>query len=105
MSTTTFEIKRILIPYDFSETAKLSLEHAVFMAKLLKADIYLLHILESVSFTSAFIAYNVIFYMYDRGGDYFMDSYEVDKYTSVRTDMIERLDKDSDGITCESLRK
>ncbi|HQO87876.1 MAG TPA: universal stress protein, partial [Bacteroidia bacterium] len=32
----------------------LSLEHAVFMAKLLKADIYLLHILESVSFTSAF---------------------------------------------------
>jgi nucleotide-binding universal stress UspA family protein len=54
MSTTTFEIKRILIPYDFSETADLSLEHAVFMAKLLKADIYMLHILESVSFTSAF---------------------------------------------------
>jgi nucleotide-binding universal stress UspA family protein len=55
MSTTkAFEINRILIPYDFSETAALSLEHAVFMAKLLKADIYLLHILESVSFTSAF---------------------------------------------------
>ena len=54
MSNQLFEIKRILIPYDFSETAALSLEHAVFMAKLLKADIYLLHILESVSFTSAF---------------------------------------------------
>ena len=53
-SNQLFEIKRILIPYDFSETAALSLEHAVFMAKLLKADIYLLHILESVSFTSAF---------------------------------------------------
>jgi len=52
-SNQLFEIKRILIPYDFSETAALSLEHAVFMAKLLKADIYLLHILESVSFTSA----------------------------------------------------
>ena len=54
MSNQLFEIKRILIPYDFSETAALSLEHAVFMAKVLKADIYLLHILESVSFTSAF---------------------------------------------------
>jgi len=55
MSTNkNFEIKRILIPFDFSETAHLSLEHAVFMAKLLKADIYLLHILETVSFTSAF---------------------------------------------------
>ncbi len=51
-----FEIKRILIPYDFSETASLSLEHAVFMAKLLKADIHLLHIIETVSFTSAISA-------------------------------------------------
>ncbi len=46
-------IRKILIPYDFSETADLSLEHAVFMAKLLKADITLLHIVETVSFTSA----------------------------------------------------
>jgi len=48
-----FEIRKILIPYDFSETAALSLEHAVFMAKLLKAEIILLHIVETVSFTSA----------------------------------------------------
>ena len=46
-------INKILIPYDFSETADLSLEHAVFMAKLLQAEITLLHIVESVSFTSA----------------------------------------------------
>ncbi|MBL0070413.1 MAG: universal stress protein [Bacteroidetes bacterium] len=46
-------IKKILIPYDFSETADLSLEHAVFMAKLMKAEITLLHIVETVSFTSA----------------------------------------------------
>jgi nucleotide-binding universal stress UspA family protein len=46
-------INRILIPYDFSETADLSLEHAVFMAKLMKAEITLLHIVETVSFTSA----------------------------------------------------
>jgi nucleotide-binding universal stress UspA family protein len=46
-------ISKILIPYDFSETADLSLEHAVFMAKLMKADITLLHIVETVSFTSA----------------------------------------------------
>jgi nucleotide-binding universal stress UspA family protein len=55
MSTSkNFQIKKILIPFDFSETASLSLEHAVFMAKLLKADIHLLHIIETVSFTSAF---------------------------------------------------
>ncbi|MFI5220344.1 MAG: universal stress protein [Bacteroidia bacterium] len=48
-----FEIKNILIPYDFSETANLSLEHALHMARLLKADITLLHVVESASFTSA----------------------------------------------------
>lgn len=48
-----FEIKKILIPFDFSETAELALEHAVFMAKLHKADIILLHVIESYSFTSA----------------------------------------------------
>jgi nucleotide-binding universal stress UspA family protein len=48
-----FLINRILIPYDFSETSELSLEHAVFMAQLLKAEITLLHIVETVSFTSA----------------------------------------------------
>ncbi len=52
-STRKFLIKKILIPFDFSETAALSLEHAVFMAQLLKADITLLHIVETVSFTSA----------------------------------------------------
>jgi len=48
-----FRIQKILIPFDFSETAELALEHAVFMAKLHKADITLLHVIESYSFTSA----------------------------------------------------
>lgn len=48
-----FHIKKILIPYDFSETADLALEHAVFMAKLHKADIVLVHVIESFSFASA----------------------------------------------------
>jgi len=48
-----FQIQRILIPYDFSETAELALEHATFMAKLHKAEVHLLHIVESYSFTSA----------------------------------------------------
>ncbi len=48
-----FSIKKILIPYDFSETSDLSLEHAVFMAKLLKAEITLLHIVETLTFTNA----------------------------------------------------
>ena len=48
-----FLIKKLLIPFDFSETAELALEHAVFMAKLHKADLHLLHVIESYSFTSA----------------------------------------------------
>ncbi len=48
-----FQIKRILIPFDFSETAELAVEHAVFMARLHKADIMLLHVIESYSFSSA----------------------------------------------------
>ena len=50
---TKFHIKKILIPFDFSETADLALEHAVFMAKLHKAEIILVHVIESYSFTSA----------------------------------------------------
>ncbi len=51
--TKKFQIRKILIPFDFSETAELAIEHAVFMAKLHKADIILLHIIESYSFASA----------------------------------------------------
>lgn len=51
-----FHIEKILIPFDFSETAVLALEHAVFMAKLHKAEIYLLHVIESFSFASAISA-------------------------------------------------
>ena len=48
-----FHIKRILIPYDFSETAALALEHATFMAKLVKAEVELLYVMESSSFVSS----------------------------------------------------
>ena len=48
-----FHVRKIMIPYDFSETADLSLEHAVFMAKLFKAEITLVHIVETITFTSA----------------------------------------------------
>lgn len=51
--TKKFQIKKILIPYDFSETAELALEHAAFMSKLHKAEIQLLHVIESYSFTTA----------------------------------------------------
>src|ERR1041385_1458809 len=52
-SSQKFKIQDILIPYDFSDTAALALEHAVFMAKLCKAKISLLHVIETYSFTSA----------------------------------------------------
>lgn len=53
MAQKSFHIQNILIPYDFSETADLSLEHAVHMAQLHKAQMTLLHVVESASFTSA----------------------------------------------------
>lgn len=53
MASQKFKIQNILIPYDFSETAALALEHAVFMAKLCKGKITLLHVIETYSFTSA----------------------------------------------------
>lgn len=45
------EIKRILVPTDFSETGMLALEHAAYMASLLKAHLYLLHVVEAVGYT------------------------------------------------------
>ena len=39
----TLQLKNILIPTDFSQTGLLAVEHAAFMAKLCKADLYLLH--------------------------------------------------------------
>src|SRR5882762_6835352 len=41
-----FEIKRILVPTDFSETGMLAMEHAVLMARLHKAELLLLHVIE-----------------------------------------------------------
>ena len=39
------DIRKILVPVDFSETGTLALEHASFMARLAKADLLLLHVL------------------------------------------------------------
>jgi|SRR6185312_116106 len=47
----TQEIKRILIPTDFSETGLLAMEHAVFMARLLKAHLFLLHVVENFEYS------------------------------------------------------
>lgn len=41
-----FNIKKILIPLDFSETAFLALEHGVYMASLFKADIILVNVIK-----------------------------------------------------------
>lgn len=44
------DVKRILIPTDFSETANLALKHAVEMAKLTDAEIVLLHVVSTFAF-------------------------------------------------------
>lgn len=44
-------IKRILVPTDFSETGSLAFDHAVFMARLYKAELHLLHVIEVIDAT------------------------------------------------------
>jgi nucleotide-binding universal stress UspA family protein len=41
-----FEVKNILVPTDFSPTGSLAIDHAVFMARLFKAHLFLLHAIE-----------------------------------------------------------
>jgi nucleotide-binding universal stress UspA family protein len=43
----SFKVKNILIPTDFSKTGLLALEHASFMGRLFKANLYLLHVIET----------------------------------------------------------
>jgi nucleotide-binding universal stress UspA family protein len=50
----SFNVKKILIPLDFSETALLALEHGTNMASLFNADIILLHVI-----TPNWAAYNI----------------------------------------------
>jgi nucleotide-binding universal stress UspA family protein len=46
----TLDIRRILIPTDFSETAELALEHAVKIARILDSEITLLHVVSTFAF-------------------------------------------------------
>lgn len=39
-------IKKIIVPIDFSETSNNALEHGAFLAKLIKAELLLVHVLE-----------------------------------------------------------
>ena len=40
------DIKKILVPVDFSETSDIALNEAITMARLLKADLFLIHVIE-----------------------------------------------------------
>lgn len=46
-----FEIKNILTPTDFSETAMLAIEHSALMARVSKATLHLLHVIKVAEFT------------------------------------------------------
>ena len=46
MAPKVFEPQKILVPIDFSQTSMLAIEHGAFMAKLYRADLYLVHVLE-----------------------------------------------------------
>jgi nucleotide-binding universal stress UspA family protein len=63
----TQTIKRILIPVDFSETGMLALDHGAFMARIFKAELYLLHSIEKIDFP--FNVDGTVLFLNDDDGD------------------------------------
>jgi len=49
----SFHVSKLLVPYDYSESAALGLEHAVIFAKSFNAELFLLHILEASTFQNS----------------------------------------------------
>jgi nucleotide-binding universal stress UspA family protein len=49
----TFDVKHILIPVDFSETALLAVDHGTHMAKLFGAELFLVHVNEALIYSTA----------------------------------------------------
>ena len=76
----THEIKKILIPTDFSETGLLAVEHAIFMARLLKAHLYLLHVVESFEYAYSLYEPEILTqHSEEVEGIYEMDKEKVDR--------------------------
>ena len=49
----SFHVSKLLVPYDYSESAAIGLEHAVIFAKSFNAEIFLLHISEASTFQNS----------------------------------------------------
>lgn len=49
----SFHVSKLLVPYDYSDSAALGLEHAIIFAKSFNAEIFLLHILEASTFQNS----------------------------------------------------
>ena len=76
------EIKRILVPVDFSPTGQLALEQSIFMARLFKADLFILHVIEMIEF---------IYTAYDPASVLVADTEEIEK--AVTRNMEEEAEK------------
>jgi nucleotide-binding universal stress UspA family protein len=90
----TFKINRILVPVDFSDTGLLAVEHATFMARLFKADLYLLHIIESIEFP---FNLNQPFFLIGKYDD------ELEKICTIELDDLAKQIRKLHGITVTTL--
>ena len=91
----TQNINRILIPLDFSETGLLALDHAAFMARLFKADLYLLHVVEIIE-----LAYNVYGpILLDSPFLKIRDNEEIEKIASEKLNKLAKKISKRNGIT------
>ena len=50
-----YEIKKILVPVDFSGASEMATSEALTLAKLLKAEVFLIHVMEGIGYISSLI--------------------------------------------------
>lgn len=85
----TQSINRIMIPMDFSETALLAMEQAAFMARLFKAELYMLHVIEVMEF-----AYSI----YDPSLAVPLDNEDIEKNVALSLAELENKIKKEYGV-------
>ena len=87
------DIKKILVPVDFSETSEIAMNEAITLARLLKADLFLIHVIE----------YNGYYFTVVPESQIFLPSFpELEKVVQKRMDKIQAQIRKEFGIKAET---
>jgi nucleotide-binding universal stress UspA family protein len=86
----TREIKKILIPVDFTEYGEVALDEAAKLANLAKAEIFLIHVIESNPFMAIPVRESHLMFPTDA---------DIEKYVQESMNILSKSFKKSSGIT------